>query len=275
MANRRISVARFPATPSEPAVNINIIDNGDGTVTLFVDDGLSQYSAPITATGAMVVGSAAGTVSGSGTTDVLPKWTNGSGSVLGDSRITDDGSVINIDSLGPIQIGDASLVGNSTLLTVADNQQTISLDVPVSGGFGGVIRLIAPEGSIELNIGSGGTPNGAVSLGDLDGVGNLTKLVLRDDLQTIVLVAANGVTVNGDPVEVQSNKGVDDGYAALDSAGNVIPKAGSGFAVANIQVVGAQEAAIPDAAGGVVIDIEARAALNALLAAVRAHGLIA
>ncbi len=40
------------------------------------------------------------------------------------------------------------------------------------------------------------------------------------------------------------------------------------------QVVGARQAAIADAAGGATVDAEARAALNALLAACRAHGLI-
>ena len=41
------------------------------------------------------------------------------------------------------------------------------------------------------------------------------------------------------------------------------------------QVVGAQGAAVADATGGVVIDAEARTALNALLARLRTHGLIA
>jgi len=41
------------------------------------------------------------------------------------------------------------------------------------------------------------------------------------------------------------------------------------------QVVGAQQTAIIDATGGTTIDAEARTALNGLLAACRAHGLIA
>lgn len=40
------------------------------------------------------------------------------------------------------------------------------------------------------------------------------------------------------------------------------------------QVVGARQSAIGDAAGGTTVDAEARTALNALLAACRAHGLI-
>lgn len=49
----------------------------------------------------------------------------------------------------------------------------------------------------------------------------------------------------------------------------------SGVKVAAIQVVGAQGAAVGDASGGAVIDVEARTALNALLSRLRAHGLIA
>jgi hypothetical protein len=51
----------------------------------------------------------------------------------------------------------------------------------------------------------------------------------------------------------------------------------SGKALYNnsIKVVGAQGAAVADAAGGIVVDVEARAALNALLARLRTHGLIA
>jgi len=45
--------------------------------------------------------------------------------------------------------------------------------------------------------------------------------------------------------------------------------------VSGQQVIGAQQAAISDAAGGTVIDAEARLALNSLLAACRTHGLIA
>ncbi len=50
---------------------------------------------------------------------------------------------------------------------------------------------------------------------------------------------------------------------------------GGEYRVAGTKVVGAQGAAVADAAGGVVIDLEARTALNALLARLRAHGMIA
>ena len=50
--------------------------------------------------------------------------------------------------------------------------------------------------------------------------------------------------------------------------------AGTAVKIGGQQVVGAQQAAIPDATGGSTQDLEARAAVNALLAACRAHGLI-
>ena len=47
------------------------------------------------------------------------------------------------------------------------------------------------------------------------------------------------------------------------------------YQVDGTQVVSNQGAAVADASGGAVIDTEARAALNALLARTRTHGLIA
>jgi hypothetical protein len=52
---------------------------------------------------------------------------------------------------------------------------------------------------------------------------------------------------------------------------NVANKTTDGTLAAN----GAQQPAIPDAAGGVVVDAEACTALNTLLAELRLHGLIA
>jgi hypothetical protein len=62
-------------------------------------------------------------------------------------------------------------------------------------------------------------------------------------------------------------------------------KAGSGWLIGDIaaasisvageQVEGPQQPAIGDPAGGATIDVEARAAIAALLAAARSHGLIA
>lgn len=50
--------------------------------------------------------------------------------------------------------------------------------------------------------------------------------------------------------------------------------AGTAVKIGGQQVVGAQQAAISDATGGSTQDAEARSALNSLLAACRAHGLI-
>jgi phage gp45-like len=47
------------------------------------------------------------------------------------------------------------------------------------------------------------------------------------------------------------------------------------YKVGDTQVVSAQGVSVPDATGGIVIDVEARAAINGLLARLRVHGLIA
>lgn len=58
------------------------------------------------------------------------------------------------------------------------------------------------------------------------------------------------------------------GWRAGDLAGNRV-------SIAGVQVVGAQAAAITAPEGGAVVDVEARSAVSAILAALRAHGLIA
>jgi hypothetical protein len=67
---------------------------------------------------------------------------------------------------------------------------------------------------------------------------------------------------------------IDSTIHTFNTTGLLLP---SGAALYNnsIKVVGAQGAAVADATGGVVIDAEARTALNALLARLRTHGLIA
>lgn len=62
------------------------------------------------------------------------------------------------------------------------------------------------------------------------------------------------------------------GVAALDAAKFVL---GSGLVVSGNQVVGAQQGAIADPAGGGTVDAEARLAVQLILGALRAHGLIA
>lgn len=47
------------------------------------------------------------------------------------------------------------------------------------------------------------------------------------------------------------------------------------YDAAGLQVVGAQQAAISDPAGGATTDAEARAAIASILDALKAHGLIA
>ncbi|HEX8223937.1 MAG TPA: DUF2793 domain-containing protein [Allosphingosinicella sp.] len=48
----------------------------------------------------------------------------------------------------------------------------------------------------------------------------------------------------------------------------------AGLVVNGVQVVGARQAAVPSPSGGTIIDEEARAAVNALTAALMSHGLI-
>jgi Protein of unknown function (DUF2793) len=48
----------------------------------------------------------------------------------------------------------------------------------------------------------------------------------------------------------------------------------AGLVVNGLQVVGARQAGVPSPSGGTIIDVEARAAINGLTAALMSHGLI-
>ena len=70
-------------------------------------------------------------------------------------------------------------------------------------------------------------------------------------------------------------------YAIDIPAGDVVLTDGfliltdGGVTVGTNQIIGGQEAAVADASGGVIVDAEARTAINTLLARLRSHGLIA
>lgn len=61
---------------------------------------------------------------------------------------------------------------------------------------------------------------------------------------------------------------------SLRASGLAMPSGGS-VAINGVQVLGARGAAVADATGGTTVDAEARAAINDLLARMRAHGVIA
>jgi hypothetical protein len=65
--------------------------------------------------------------------------------------------------------------------------------------------------------------------------------------------------------------GVANGVAALDGGRRV---EADGVVVAGNQVVGPQQPPVPDPMGGFNIDVECRDAVQMVLAALRAHGLI-
>ncbi len=117
----------------------------------------------------------------------------------------------------------------------------------------------------------------------------LTGSVVNADVATGAAIAyaklaLTGAIVNadiGNAAAIASSK-LADGPTATPTAGKIALYDGSGnlsgataLKVGANAVVGARGAAIPDAAGGTIIDIEARAALNTALALLRTWGAIA
>lgn len=67
-----------------------------------------------------------GTVTGTGTTNRLPKWTNGSGGVLGNSSISDDGTTVTIS--GNLDVEGTTTTIDSTTVAIGDNMMKYAKD---------------------------------------------------------------------------------------------------------------------------------------------------
>lgn len=82
-----------------------------------------------------------GTVTGTGTTNVLPKWTNGGSGVLGDSIITDDGTTVTIS--GNLDVEGTTTTIDSTTVAIGDNMMKYAKDNTANAsdiGWYGVIN---------------------------------------------------------------------------------------------------------------------------------------
>jgi hypothetical protein len=166
MPNFQIVADRLPSTganPPKPFIRFNAIDNGDGTATVYLEDransdGVSTPGA-VTATGLKIVGSPAGSVSGSGTTNTIPRWTNGPASVLGDSLLAQSSGNI-------VQSSGQFLAPTSTVFPFTNPQFSITGHVDSGLGYaltGGVGVLSLLIDAIELFRVTRTTIGGAVS----------------------------------------------------------------------------------------------------------------
>jgi len=121
-----------------------------------------------------------------------------------------------------------------------------------------------------------GAPSIAEEIND-DGQG-LKPFPLPSDLVTLSGTGTSGNIAIFGPGATQirdSSIGVIQ-LAFLDTANTFLSFiVATEYRVGSNKVVGAQQAAVADASGGATIDVEARTALNALLARLRTHGLIA
>jgi len=117
-----------------------------------------------------------------------------------------------------------------------------------------------------INGGGGGRATGPTitfnsAWGGVDFVASNTAITLEITNATTARAALGAAAAGVNTDITQLN-----GASQVDVSGE--------YKVSGTQVVGAQQPAIPNATGGTTVDVEARAALNQLLAELRTHGLI-
>jgi len=145
--------------------------------------------------------------------------------------------------------------GSTTLSTVVLSGVTVHDGVTASIGritqtAVGVIGLIQADDIVRPSGGS----TGLVIANQTDGTGKWRFIG--------GMSASSGAWLAGDG---------GGGYAP----GSTLSLVDNGLSVLGVKVVGAQGAAVADASSGATVDTEARAAINTLLARMRAHGMIA
>lgn len=174
----------------------------------------------------------------------------------------------------------ASLLGVGDFIAGESGGHSLSFedDAPNSSVY---LKILGKTGRIAVHqIVSAGNVGGAGGLGSyfniINSSGQTGYITLLETGAFESFVGQNGfmtlATTSGVGIRVNVN-GVNDSGWELTSAGDLrffAAKEGH-FGVAPVS----QQAAIPNAAGGAVIDAEARAALNALLASQRSYGFVA
>lgn len=168
-------------------------------------------------------------------------------------------------------------VSNSNRPTAAASGQRLSLD----STYG--LRAFDSSGNLWAQIPLESGPFGLLRVTGIAMLDNLTQTLTiygRKDVGSQITLATGWGTAGAAATQILL-KHNDQIQFFTSGVGRVYLDGGGlnlwnvGLLRNNIQVVGAQGAAVADASGGSTVDAEARTALNALLARLRAHGLIA
>lgn len=178
-----------------------------------------------------------GNVSGTGTTNFLPLWTDGAGGVLGDSPISWDGVSLNLNSLGGVAVmGDVNGNASNTKLTLNDSDRSLIFNsaatsflniLPNSGQYSfGDVDGFANRNFIKVDDASNAisidSTDGLTTIGDVAGVANKTTLTINDGTQAATF--SNGVVTISAPNAALTVASCT-GCGVINGAGiNVIPK---------------------------------------------------
>ena len=194
-----------------------------------------------------------------------------------DAVLRESGSVLGFGTVATAGIADNAV----TDVKLRDSAAT-SVIGRSAGSSGDPADIAASADGQVLRRSGGSVAFGAVDLADTDAVTGI--LVVGNGGTGVATFTSNGVLYGNAAGALQVTAQGGTNTVLTASAGAPVfsatptvttVNATTGYNQGGTQVVGAQGAAVADAAGGATIDAEARTALNTLLARLRTHGLIA
>lgn len=197
-----------------------------------------------------------GIVTGTGTTNFVPRWTNGAGSVIGNTPFSWNGTVYNWDGTAlnctfcmaftPSSVGAGVFqVGNTSASVIADDTANqVSL-----GGTSGIV--VNSYGS-------------STTIGDTTGAGNSTVLTINDTSQNASLNSAATLFVNN--IKPVAAAGGTIGSVFFPFTSNFIGNAANNTVQLTGTFTGNRVATFPDATGTVLLSTSVGAASSTFLA---------
>lgn len=206
MSNFQIVADRFPSSPPNSYIRFNVIDNNDGTCTVYLEsrpnsDAVSTAAA-VQPVGLQIGAGGGGTVTGSGTPGTLAVWTDTD--EIGDSLISESGGVVTVGGILTVDDG----AGAGVIILTEGTAPALAADsfaiyAPVDVAAGGLAYVLPGAAATGFLLATNAAGVMTITHVGFTGTGN----VVRDTSPTItgtltagIINASGDITTSSDDI---------------------------------------------------------------------------